>query len=177
MKLQNKLVNPNFRTLNPTLTGRVHYIYDLQKNHQPHVVHCRIALKDKAFPIKCPEVACDCTLDLMTDIRPNFSSKKESKEYSELTDLAAVNCIDEKDRFYCPNPACSALYQFTNLRYDALQPAFCTRLIDISPVTGKHWICLPSTALMRKTASTAQIRPAPHCTNSPISGNTGCRML
>jgi len=74
----------------------------------------RTSLKDKAYPISCPEIGCDCSLDPEVDIKPVFTAKKEAKEYGELLDMAAVSCIPEKDRFYCPNPACSALYDFTD---------------------------------------------------------------
>ena len=69
-------------------------------------------MKDRTFPIGCPEIGCQCVLELEADIKPVFVSKKERKEYEELQAVAAVSCIAEKDRFYCPNPACSALYQF-----------------------------------------------------------------
>ncbi len=74
----------------------------------------RTSLKDKTYPIICPEIGCDCSLDPEVDIKPVFTTKKEAKEYGELLDVAAVSCIPEKDRFYCPNPACSALYDFTD---------------------------------------------------------------
>ncbi len=74
----------------------------------------RISLKDKTYPIGCPEIGCDCSLDPEEDIKPVFTAKKEAKEYGELLDVAAESCIPEKDRFYCPNPACSALYDFTD---------------------------------------------------------------
>jgi hypothetical protein len=74
----------------------------------------RTSLKDKTFPISCPEIGCDCSLDPEVDIKPVFTAKKEAKEYGELLDVAAESCIPEKDRFYCPNPACSALYDFTD---------------------------------------------------------------
>ena len=64
----------------------------------------------------CPEPDCKRHLDLEGDIKPVFTSKKERKEYAALLDVAALSCIEEKDRFYCPNQACSALYQFTNNR-------------------------------------------------------------
>lgn len=77
----------------------------------------RTSLKDKAFPISCPELGCDCALEPEEDIKPVFSTKREAKEYKELLDVAAVSCIAEKDRFYCPNPSCSALYEFTSNRW------------------------------------------------------------
>ena len=80
----------------------------------------RTSLKDKAYPITCPEPDCSCLLELEADVKPLFVTKKEVKEYAELLDLAAVSCIPAKDRFYCPNQACSALYQFTNNRSDGL---------------------------------------------------------
>lgn len=79
----------------------------------------RTCLKDKTFPIGCPEPGCDCKLDLEGDIKPVFAAKKEVKEYEQLLEVAAMSCIPEKDRFYCPNPACSALYQFTNNKVPA----------------------------------------------------------
>ena len=69
----------------------------------------------------CPEPDCNCHLDLEADIRPLFTSKKGGKEYAALLDVAAVSCIEEKDRFYCPNQACSALYQFTNNRCGSIE--------------------------------------------------------
>ncbi|DBA78469.1 TPA: hypothetical protein ACH3X2_007958 [Trebouxia sp. C0005] len=81
----------------------------------------RTSLKDKTYPISCPEIGCDCSLDPEVDIKPVFTTKKDVKEYGELLDVAAISCIPKKDRFYCPNPACSALYDFT----DHTVPARC----------------------------------------------------
>ena len=80
----------------------------------PNGLLCRTNIKDRSYPILCPEPSCSCTLDPEQDIRPIFVTKRESKEYSQLLDVAAVSCIPEKDRFYCPNATCSALYQLTN---------------------------------------------------------------
>ncbi len=90
----------------------------------------RTSLKDKSFPIGCPELGCFCTLDLEGDIKPVFITKKEVKEYEELLDVAAVKCVAEKDRFYCPNPACSALYQFTNNKWVSVQVMQCSGTTD-----------------------------------------------
>ena len=76
----------------------------------------RTHLKDKSWPIPCPDPACSCSLDPQQDICPIFATRKELKEYSQLLDVAAVCCVPEKDRFYCPNATCSALYQLTNNR-------------------------------------------------------------
>ena len=75
---------------------------------------CRTNIKDRSYPIACPEPSCSCTLDPEQDICPIFVTKREGKEYSQLLDVAAVSCIPEKDRFYCPTATCSALYQLTN---------------------------------------------------------------
>ena len=80
----------------------------------------RTSIQDKAYPIKCPEADCSCHLDLEHDVKPVFVTKKERIEYAELLDIAAISCIEDKDRFYCPNQACSALYEFTNNKYAVL---------------------------------------------------------
>ena len=77
----------------------------------------RTSIKDKAYPVKCPEDDCSCQLDLEEDVKTVFVTKKERREYAELLDIAALSCIQDKDRFYCPNQACSALYEFTNNKY------------------------------------------------------------
>ena len=73
-------------------------------------------MKDKSYPVVCPEPTCSCALDPEQDICPIFITKRDTKDYAELLDVAAVSCISEKDRFYCPNVTCSALYQLNDNR-------------------------------------------------------------
>lgn len=74
-----------------------------------------------------------------------FVTKKERKEYAELLDVAAISCIEDKDRFYCPNQACSALYQFTNnkcaayvLRCPLCMSYFARQYPNLTNVTDCH---------------------------------------